>query len=213
MDDVRMAVYMAVGLVVGLVARENAKARAADRLGDPSPRRWGRVSLNPKAMMDPFGSVFLPAILVFLVATGQGFLPVFGYAKPMPSDAGHLRRGDRDTTRIALAGPGANLVLAAVAGGLLRVLPLGDEAARLAFAFLWVNLILCVFHLMPVPGLDGATILARFLPPRPRAVYSNLDQYLPLFMLVIFFLLAAPVVGIVNALAGGLCRILTGLDC
>jgi Zn-dependent protease len=69
-----------------------------------------------------------------------------------------------------------------------------------------------VFQLMPVPGLEGAKLLARVLPPRPREVYVNLDQYLVLFMLVIFFLLAAPLLSIVRALASSVCTLLTGAN-
>jgi Zn-dependent protease len=84
------------------------------------------------------------------------------------------------------------------------------EAADFTYAWLVVNVFMFVFQLMPVPGLDGARILSRFLPPRPREVYMNLDQYLALFILVIFFLLAGPLLSIVKALASGVCRMLAG---
>jgi Zn-dependent protease len=87
---------------------------------------------------------------------------------------------------------------------------LTGEAGLIAYAFLIVNVFMFVFQLMPVPGLDGAKLLARVLPPRPREVYVNLDQYLVLFMLVIFFLLAGPLLSIVDALAGAVCGALAG---
>ena len=174
-DDVKFAIYLAVSLVPSLVLHEYAHAVAADKLGDPTPRRWGRLTLNPKSLIDPFGSIILPGLSLLLVA----------------------------------AGPAANLVLAAVAGMLIRT-GLGGEVGLLALAFLYVNVFMFVFQLMPVPGLDGAKLLARVLPPHPREVYVSLDQYLVLYMLVIFFLLAGPLLGIVRSLADVLFSLLAG---
>jgi Zn-dependent protease len=208
-ENVKFALYLLVALVPSLVLHEYAHAVAADRLGDPSPRRWGRYTLNPRPLIDPFGSVLLPALILILVASGQGLLPIFAYAKPMPLDPRYLRNPKRDSLIVVLAGPGANLALAAVAGIALRSGVTG-EAGTFAYAWLVVNVFMFVFQLMPVPGLDGAKLLARVLPPKPREVYVNLDQYLVLFMLVIFFLLAAPLLSIVRALASSVCTLLTG---
>ena len=209
-DDLKFALYLAVALLPSLVLHEFAHALAADRLGDPTPRRWGRLTLNPRPLVDPFGTIILPALVLLLVAAGKGFiLPIFAYAKPTPLDANYLRNRGRDSLVIVLAGPGANLVLGAVAGTLMRTGITGD-AQLVAYAFLLVNVFMFVFQLMPVPGLDGAKLLARVLPPRPRDVYVTLDQYLVLFMLVIFFLLAGPLLGIVRALAGAMCSVLAG---
>jgi Zn-dependent protease len=211
MENLKFAIYLLVALVPALVLHEYAHALAADRLGDPSPRRWGRLTLNPLALIDPFGSVILPGLILILVASGQGLLPIFGYAKPMPLDPTYLHNPKRDSLIVVLAGLGANLVLAAVAGIALRVGVTG-EAGTFVYAWLVVNVFMFVFQLMPVPGLDGAKLLARVLPPKPREVYVNLDQYLVLFMLVIFFLLAAPLLSIVRALASSVCTLLTGAN-
>jgi Zn-dependent protease len=211
MENLKFAIYLLVALVPALVLHEYAHALAADRLGDPSPRRWGRLTLNPLALIDPFGSVILPGLILILVASGQGLLPIFAYAKPMPLDPTYLHNPKRDSLIVVLAGLGANLALAAVAGIALRVGVTG-EAGTFVYAWLVVNVFMFVFQLMPVPGLDGAKLLARVLPPRPREVYVNLDQYLVLFMLVIFFLLAAPLLSIVRALASSVCTLLTGAN-
>jgi Zn-dependent protease len=209
-DDVKFAVYLAVGLLPSLVLHEYAHAFAADKLGDPTPRRWGRLTLNPRPLIDPFGSVILPGLILLLVAAGQGFvLPIFAYAKPMPLDPTYLRNRKRDSLIVVLAGPAANLALAAVAGAVIRT-GLGGEVGLLVLAFLYVNVFMFVFQFMPVPGLDGAKLLARVLPPHPREVYVSLDQYLVLFMLVIFFLLAGPLLGIVRSLADVLFSLLAG---
>jgi Zn-dependent protease len=211
MENLKFAIYLLVALVPSLVLHEYGHALAADRLGDPSPRRWGRLTLNPRALIDPFGSVILPGLILILVASGQGLLPIFAYAKPMPLDPTYLRNPKRDSLIVVLAGLGANLALAAVAGVALRV-GVSGEAGTFVYAWLVVNVFMFVFQLMPVPGLDGAKLLARVLPPRPREVYVNLDQYLVLFMLVIFFLLAAPLLSIVRALASSVCTLLTGAN-
>jgi len=211
MENLKFAIYLLVALVPALVLHEYAHALAADRLGDPSPRRWGRLTLNPLALIDPFGSVILPGLILILVASGQGLLPIFAYAKPMPLDPTYLHNPKRDSLIVVLAGLGANLVLAAVAGIALRVGVTG-EGGTFVYAWLVVNVFMFVFQLMPVPGLDGAKLLARVLPPKPREVYVNLDQYLVLFMLVIFFLLAAPLLSIVRALASSVCTLLTGAN-
>ncbi|MEW6059441.1 MAG: site-2 protease family protein [Actinomycetota bacterium] len=210
MEHVKFALYLLVALVPSLTLHEYAHALLADKLGDPSPRRWGRLTLNPRPLVDPFGSVILPGLILVLVASGaSSLLPVFAYARPMPLDPSYLRNPARDQVLVWLSGPSANLGLAAAAGIVLRVGVTG-EAADFAYAWLVVNTFMFVFQLMPVPGLDGAKILARYLPPRPREVYSNLDQYLVLFMLVIFFLLAAPLLSIVDALASRVCSVLAG---
>jgi Zn-dependent protease len=210
-DNLKFALYLLVALVPSLVLHEYGHAVAADRLGDPSPRRWGRLTLDPRALIDPFGSVILPGLILILVASGQGLLPIFAYAKPMPHDPTYLGNPKRDSLIVVLAGLGANLALAAVAGIALRV-GVSGEAGRFVYAWLVVNVFMFVFQLMPVPGLDGAKLLARVLPPKPREVYANLDQYLVLFMLVIFFLLAAPLLSIVRALASSVCTLLTGAN-
>lgn len=210
LDDVKFALYLAVALLPSLVLHEYAHAFAADKLGDPTPRRWGRLTLSPKPLIDPFGSIILPGLILLLVAAGKGFvLPIFAYAKPMPLDPTYLRNRSRDPLIVVLAGPAANLALAAFAGTVIRA-GLGGDVGLIMLAFLYVNVFMFVFQLMPVPGLDGAKLLARVLPPHPREVYVNLDQYLVLFILVIFFLLAGPLLGIVQSLADVLFRLLAG---
>ena len=212
MQNLRFAAYLAVALVPSLVLHEYAHALAADRLGDPTPRRWGRLTLNPKPLIDPFGTLVLPGLILVLVASGQPcLLPVFAYAKPMPLDPFHLRNPKRDPLVVTFAGLGSNLVLALGAGVLLRVLTDGD-VRLVVYALFLVNVYMFVFQLMPVPGLDGAKLLAPLLPPRAREVYTNLDQYLALFILVIFFLLAGPFLSIVRALARAVTSLITGGD-
>lgn len=212
MTSLVVALGMALGLLVGLPVREYAKARVADRLGDAGPRLHGRLTLNPRALVDPLGTLIIPGILLFLVATGQGFLPVFAYAKPLPISTERLRDERRDPLLLAFAGPAASLALSVVAGVVLRLAPEGDPGL-IAFGFLWANLMLFAFNLMPIPGLDGSLWLRHLLRGRAREVYGNLDPYLPLFILVIFFIFGSPLLAVVEAIANSVCRVVTGSAC
>ena len=206
----RYAGYLLVSLLIGMIAREYARAFVTAKLGDPTPRLWGRLTLNPKQWFDPFGSGILPALILILWASNSAFLPPpIAYAKPAALDPNYLRYRDRDVVIASLAGPVANLVLGLL-GALVRQIGLPLEAVVAANAFALTNISLFVFHLMPIPGLDGARILARFLPVRARTVYTNLDQYLVLFILVIVFLLRGSLLDIVDALTNAVCGLVGG---
>ena len=212
MENLKFAAFLLVALVPSLVLHEYAHAFTADRLGDSTPRRWGRLTLDPRPLIDPFGTLVLPGLILILVASGNFcLLPIFAYAKPMPLDALGLRDPKRDQMLVVLAGLGANLTLAIVSGLALRT-GVGGDVGLLLYAFFLVNVYMFVFQLMPVPGLDGARLLAPLLPPRAREVYTNLDQYLVLFVLVIFFLLSGPLLAIVRALAEVVTRLIVGSD-
>ena len=209
---IRFAVYMLVAFVPSLLLHELAHVLVAERLGDLTPRRYGRRTFRLRPHVDRFGTLALP-VLLFLIAAVGGGATVFGYAQPLPLNPIALRNQNRDTILIALAGPGANLAIGAVAGILLRVMSFGTEPFLFVLAVLVVNLFLCVFNLIPIPGLDGSKILVRYLHGRAREVYANMEQYLPLFVLLVFFLLAGPVLGIVAAFEKALCNLFAGGIC
>lgn len=212
--SLRATGYVAIALLVGMIAREYARAFVAARLGDPTPRLWGRLTLNPKAWFEPFGSGLLPGLILFLWAAASSFLPApIAYAKPAPVDPAYLRKQPRDIVLVSLSGPVANVALAALAGMTLRLpgLPLQPAIALLAFEY--TQLTLAIFHLLPIPGLDGARLVGLVLPPAAREVYRNLDQYLPLFVLVVVFLLAGPVQSILNSVTNTFCRLFSGTAC
>lgn len=211
MEDVLTVVYFVVALVPAIVLHEVAHGVVADRMGDHTARFAGRLTLNPIKHVDPFGTVVLPGLLLLPYLFGRGSNPVFGYAKPMPVNPANLRDPDRQTMWIALAGPGANLVLAAVGALLLRLVGLGGgEITRLLIIWVGVNVLLAVFNVMPIPPLDGSKVLARFLPPRARHVYQSMEPYGALFMLVIFFLFPSAIFAIVDPIVTGLFELLVG---
>jgi Zn-dependent protease len=212
-DGAKSALYLGIALFAGLLLREFVKATVATRLGDMTPKLYGRATLRPKPHFDPLGTAILPVFLLLLVASGLVIAP-FAYAKPMPLSPERLRNPNRDIIWVSLAGPFTNLAVAVAAGLILRLVGVGGaDLSLLLVAFLQMNIVLCVFHLMPIPGLDASRILARFLHGRAQEIYTNLDQFLPLFMIVIYFLLSAPVLAFVRFLGNALCGPIVGGNC
>ena len=183
----------AVALIVGIVIHESAHALAAYVLGDKTARSRGRVSLNPLAHIDPFGTVLLP--LLMLAAGG----PVFAFAKPVPVYLNNLRHPKRDELLVALAGPLSNVLLAlagALIGYVLLSLLAGQAAMSLLYylfsffmTFIVVNLSLAFFNLIPLPPLDGSSILVPFLKGKALREYYRIKQYAMPILLVILYLL------------------------
>ena len=217
MQSVLNAIYIAAGLLIGLVAHEYARSWAAVRLGDHTPRSMGRLTLNPKPHVDPFGTLILPAITLLPVLVGHTFVPplflYFAYAKPAPVNPSGLRKPDQHGTLIALAGPAANAVLAIGCGALFGAELSNQQRARFFLACLMVNVIMAVMNLVPLPPFDGARVIARFLSPRAREVFTGWDQYAPLIVIVIFFVLPAPLFAFVRAIGNGICTLVAGGAC
>ncbi len=213
--SIRYAVYLAVSLLIGMSAREYARAVAAARLGDPTPRLWGRLTWNPRTWFDPFGSGLLPGLVLFLWAAASGFLPPpAAYGKPAPVDSSYLRRPTRDQLLIGFAGPAVNIALASIAGLALRSgisMPFQLILALIAFEF--TQLCLAFFHLLPIPGLDGARLVALALPPDARRVYRDADRFLPLFVLAALFFLGGVIQAIIYGPVDAMCNLLSGVPC
>ncbi|MDH5223252.1 MAG: site-2 protease family protein [Actinomycetota bacterium] len=208
---IRLAVYMLVSLAIATSVRELARARTASTLGDPTPRLWGRLTLNPKAWFEPFGSGLVPGLIAVLWTVQVLVIPA-AYGKPAPVDPSYLRR-TRDLVFVSIAGPIANLTLAIVAGLLVRMAIFPLEGARALVVFAFTNAASLVFHLLPIPGLDGARVVGMLLPPQAREVYRNADKYLPLFVLVALFVFSTLTLGFLTTLAGAICDAATGLPC
>lgn len=164
-------------LIPSITFHEYMHGYAAYRLGDPTAKNAGRLTLNPLAHIDPVGTVLLP--LVLWVIGG----PIFGYAKPVPVNPRHfkdLRMGDLIT---GVAGPAANLALALVGAALawLVVLVPTIPAANVVFvvgmALTQVNLVLMFFNLLPIPPLDGSSIIPIFLPDSALHGWYRMQQY------------------------------------
>ena len=174
-DFPRIFIVFAV-LLFSLTVHEAAHAWTADRLGDPTARVLGRISLNPLVHVDPIGTILFP--LLALIAG----VPLLGWAKPVPVDVRRLRHTRRDYVLVAAAGPASNLVLATMAAVVLWVLPvspvtLGEgnmsvPAASFLSAALQINVLLAVFNMIPIPPLDGGNVIGGLL---PRALAYRFD--------------------------------------
>jgi Zn-dependent protease len=176
-----VAVFIAfLGLILSLTVHEAAHAITADRLGDPTARRLGRVSLNPAVHVDPIGTVLFPLIAMF---TG---VPLIGWAKPVPVATDRLgQHWKRKFMIIAAAGPASNIVIALAAAILLRVVPVSGDLGEATLAplavFLYrlvgLNVLLAVFNMIPVPPLDGGNVLAGLLTGSASDFYDRMRPY------------------------------------
>lgn len=191
-------------LIPSIIVHEVSHGWAALSFGDDTAKRAGRLTLNPIAHVDPWGSILLPAILIFTAGLA------FGYAKPVPVNPRKMRSPRNHGMVTALAGPGINIAIAAAAAGVLILAAppfLGTVAAvvrdgyRIDFAEvgwpLWcevvfqlgvANVVLAAFNLIPIPPLDGSSVIERFLPASVWPQYLRFRQYSMLILLGIFLL-------------------------
>ncbi len=154
-------IFTVIVIVFSAVVHEVMHGVAADRLGDPTARYAGRLTLNPIPHLDLWGSVLIPGILAL-----SGSPLFFGWAKPIPYNPYNLRPGRFSEAIVAFAGPLSNLAIALIAGVILRLGVVSQSAAELLFIVVLVNSMLFLFNLLPIPPLDGSKILSALL-PRP----------------------------------------------
>lgn len=178
MDEIiRTIAVLALPVIFAITLHEAAHAYAARYFGDSTAYLQGRMSLNPVKHIDPFGTILIPALL-YWASSGQFF---FGYAKPVPVDWGKLRKPKRDMAWVALAGPGANLLMALLWIVFAIALNAGqiDEPffARMATAGVWFNLLLFAFNLFPIPPLDGGRVVTSLLPHQYAYRFAQIEPY------------------------------------
>jgi len=199
------AVPLLLIVIVSLSFHEAAHAWTADRLGDPTARMLGRITLNPIAHIDWIGTVLFPIVAM---TTGA---PLLGWAKPVPVNFHNLKAPRRDFALIAAAGPISNLVLA-VAGALILALVYDLAAPNLYWLFrllaqaVATNVFLAIFNLIPVPPLDGGNVLAGFV---PEPVAHAIDQLRPYGFIILYgLLLTGILVRVVGPLADRIIKVL-----
>lgn len=192
--DTNYLIYIVCSIasfVPALVLHEVAHGFAAYKLGDPTAKRAGRLSLNPAKHVDSFGTVILPLMLMVLN------WPIFGYAKPVPYNPTYFKDPRKGDFIVGLAGPCANLAMAGAAAlaacALFPSAPglLGNEAFQYFYLmflpmFALINLYLMFFNLLPIPPLDGSSIFALLIPRKYLPRYYEIQRYaFPVFMIVI----------------------------
>lgn len=209
--ELREGLIYYILLVVSLSVHEWAHAFTADKLGDPTPRSQGRVTLNPLAHMDLLGTVVFPLLSIFVL---KGML--FGWGRPVMVNPSYFRHRVRDDILVTMAGPGSNLVqalLAAVIGGLLcRFFDPG--LASLVGTFIFLNIVLAVFNMIPLPPLDGSHVMRHLVGMRDET-FLRISQWSFLILIVainvpafraamrfVIGVVSVPFVLLFNAIAG-----------
>jgi len=178
--DFLPALFYFLVIIPSAIMHEYAHGWVADRLGDPTARYAGRLSLDPRVHIDPVGTLLLPLVLFF--ATAGSFL--FAYAKPVPFNPNNLRDQRWGPVWVALAGPFTNLVIAFVIGLFVQLVPPGIFS-ELLLVIVFANILLAVFNAVPIPPLDGSKVLYALMPASMENIKIMLDRFG--FVLVLIF--------------------------
>ena len=191
----QVAIWL-IPLIIAIVFHEVAHGYVARMLGDQTAAERGRLTLNPIRHVDPVGTLLVPMMLALAHA------PIFGWAKPVPVVTERLNHPRRDMALVALAGPGINLIMAtitaavigswaATAGGLPQTGAVGFAAANLV-NFLYINVFLAIFNLLPVPPFDGGHVIEAILPRPLAAQFGKLHRFA--FPVMLFLLVVLPMI-------------------
>src|SRR4030042_1684563 len=188
-------------LIISLVisVHEASHAYVANRLGDPTARLLGRITLNPAAHIDPIGTIIVPLLL--FIFSGM----VFGWAKPTPINPLNFNNPRRDSAIVAFAGPASNFVLAIVFSIVYRIV-----AIDLILIIISINLLLGLFNLIPVPPLDGYKVLLGFLPKNLAVRLAEIESYGPIVLIIFLFIFIQIFFPVIRAILNILLTLLTG---
>ena len=193
--DAASIILIAIFLLVAFPVHEFFHAYAAYRFGDGTAKMFGRLTLNPVVHFDPLGG-----LLLIVSVLSSGF--IFGWAKPTPVNPSNLRDRRNSEVLVALAGPASNLVMALLAAVVIRALnaagiltELPDVAFQVLFYFVLFNILLAIFNMIPIPPLDGSTLLWRFLPPQLVWQWRPILTQYGFIILLLFIFTIGPRVG------------------
>jgi Zn-dependent protease len=186
---VGMIAVWALPVLLAITFHEAAHAWAAWMCGDPTAKQQDRLSFNPIKHIDPIGTILVPGMLILLNA---GIM--FGWARPVPVDPRYMRVPRRDMMLVAAAGPSANMVIAFLSAILLHAAPylpgtIGEWAWQTLWNSIWLNVVLAVFNMIPLPPLDGGKVAVGMLPHRHAIKLESLERFGFMIILGLFFLL------------------------
>jgi Zn-dependent protease len=204
MTDTQSILFYIIVLVFSVIVHEVSHGYIALMLGDDTAKRAGRLTLNPLAHIDLFGSIIFPLILALSHA------PVFGWAKPVPYDARFLKNPKKAAGLIALAGPASNFLLAIIFATIIRFMPLTGSTlvfAQLLSMIVYVNIALAIFNLLPIAPLDGSGVLFSFLPRSLEPV----EEFLRRYGFVILIILIMSGANFLNPIISSIYRLLIGV--
>jgi Zn-dependent protease len=178
-------IVIILAMIASIILHEMAHGHAANALGDPTARLQGRLSGNPLVHIDPLGSVIIPA---FLFLTNAGIL--FGWAKPVPYNPYNLKNQRWGEALVAAAGPATNLLLAIIFSVIIRsaeYISLSPEFLQISAYIVYINILLALFNMIPIPPLDGSKILTAFLPFHLQQRYKSLSSWVERYGLFFMF--------------------------
>ena len=167
---------------LAVVIHEFAHGWMAYKLGDPTAKHSGRLTLNPIAHIDPIGTIILP---LFLIVTGSPIL--FGWAKPIPVNFRALHNPKKDMIWVGLAGPGANIILAIIISLIIK-LKVAFIPFQILEYFMALNLVLAIFNLIPIPPLDGSRVIMGLLPAKLAYQYIQLERFGFIIIVIMLYL-------------------------
>lgn len=173
-------IFSFLSLIISITVHEFCHALVADRLGDPTPRSQGRLTLNPIAHADLVGTILLPLLSAF---TG---IPTIGWAKPVPIDPYNLKNPKKDEILISLAGPAGNIFLAIICSLVSKIFGIQNI---LIYLLILINVSLAVFNLLPIPPLDGSKIFLNLLPQEKSLQWQEtFDRYGFILLIILVFI-------------------------
>ncbi len=186
---VQKLIIYAVPVLFAITVHEVAHGWIASKLGDQTAKMMGRLTLNPVKHIDPIGTVVVPVMMLIVSPF------ILGWAKPVPVDWRNLKRPKQDMAWVAIAGPGANLLMMifwAVLAKLIIVSGLGNyhysiPVITMAMVGIGINIVLMVLNLIPIPPLDGSRVLSALLPPKAAYQYNRLEPYGLIIVLLLLF--------------------------
>lgn len=190
--DFSNGIIALVILIYSAILHEVAHGFVAEKLGDPTARLMGRLTLNPQPHIDLWMSIILPLLLII-----SGSPVVFGAAKPVPIDPFNLKDGRKDVAIVSLAGPLTNLLIAVATASIIRLFGINNSTLFIALLPILVlvvklNLLLAIFNLLPIPPLDGSKVFSLILPEKDANTYLSFGS---VGFFIIFFLLLFPIGG------------------